>query len=494
MLIRSLLIFLIALGIAPASAPRYDLGAPNASPAPTQEGSEAFTLEFFPVAPYHVGDHLSLRVTYTGAQDIGGQEITIALAEKPNQALASARFSNHSQQAVFYWFLDTQGRPPGFLSFLLEVPEMEISWEAGLTLLPAASGRQWAWEAAHTDCCIIHYISGSDAEEDILQIQQILEDQTSEAVAQFGSQIDPDDQVLEDPLVLVLIPSVIGQGGFATDIAVMTYSDRNWAGSHFSNIAHHEIVHVLDRQLNDGPRPSFFAEGLAVYFAGGHYRDGDTLQRAAALLAIDRYIPIADFVDDFYAAQHEISYLEAGGLVAYLSKIWGMERFLDFYFNLPEADTDSASISSALEAHFGLTLSELEKDYIAHLRSLNPNQAVQAEVRLTIETYETMRRYQQLRVPGAYFRSAWWPSIDQAIERGIAGDYAPREKAPVEVVIENLFLEIYPALELGEIQRVEKNLERIQSLLALAEVQGKGFSHYSLGWPIPHPARLMPGY
>jgi hypothetical protein len=298
---------------------------------------------------------------------------------------------------------------------------------------------------------------------------------------------------MEEPLSLVLIPSVIGQGGFATDIAVMTYSDRNWAGTDFANIAHHEIVHVIDRQLNNGPRPSLFSEGLAVYFAGGHYRDGDPLLRAAALLETDQYIPITSFVDDFYAAQHEISYLEAGALVAYLSEIWGIDEFLEFYFNLPEADTDSESISLALEEQFDMTLEELESDFLTYLRSKNPSPKDQANVRLTIATYEAMRRYQKIRVPSAYFRNAWWPPMERALEKGIAGDYAPREKMPVDVIIENLFLDLYPAIELGEVQKAEEQLVAIHKLLDLAENQGNGFSHYSIGWPFPHSAHLTPG-
>jgi len=389
--------------------------------------------------------------------------------------------------------MDTKARPPGFVNFLLEIPDKGLSWETGVNLLPNSEGEPHTWAEVHTNCCTIHTITGTDADEAIAQVQQIVEIQTSEALAQFESKIDPTDTPMDEPLSLALIPSVIGQGGFATDIAVITYSDRNWTGTNFANIIHHEIVHVLDRQLNDGPRPSLFAEGLAVYFAGGHYQEGDPLERAAALLAMDRYIPITDFVDDFYAAQHEISYLEAGGLVAYLVDIWGLESFLDFYFNLPEANSDSESISTSLEAAFGMSLSDLEADYLEYLRTINPSPAVQADVRLTIEAYETMRRYQQLRIPSAYFRNAWWPPIDRAIELGIPGDYAPREKTPVDVILESFFLELFPALESGDQQKAEEKLEEIQGLLDLAEEQEKGFSHYSLGWRMTHPIGLTPG-
>ena len=483
MLIRIFLVLITALGMgagSPLSKP-----ALSAAPRPAiQESPESFNVEFFPVAPHHVGDHLSVRVTYSGEVDVSGQEMTIALADQPDQVLETATFSQRSKQAVFYWIADTEDRKPSFINFLLKVPVMDLSWQTGVNLLPTPDEQPQNWAEIHTNCCTIHYINGTDAQEDIIEIQQILETQTTEALEQFKSKIDPGQTPLEEGLSFVLIPIVIGQGGFATDFAVVTYSDRNWAGTDFSHIAHHEIVHVLDRSLNDGPRPSLFAEGLAVFFAEGHYRQGDPLERAAALLAIDRYISITDFVDNFYAAQHEISYLEAAGLVAYLSEIWGREEFLDFYFNLPEADRDSESISSALEEEYDLNLAELENEYVTYLRSINPGPEVQDNVRLTIEIYDMMRRYQQIRIPSAYFRNAWWPPMDRALEKEIAGDYAPREKAPAELIIENLFLEIYPALDAGEYQFVQDQLHEIEQLLDLAEDHGKAFSHYSIGWPI----------
>ncbi|MFW5714495.1 MAG: hypothetical protein ACOCYU_07475 [Brevefilum sp.] len=481
---RILLVFLITSGLAPGIQACQHIAVPSASGfSSTQANLDDFNVEFFPVPPHHVGDHLSLRVTYSGPEDIGGRKISIALADQPSQTLETATFAQYSNQAIFYWMLDTEGLEPGFLNFLLEIPEMDLSWKTGVNLLPNHRDETWNWAKVHTNCCTIHYMTGTDAEEDIVEIQQILETQTNEALEQFESKMDDNQTALEEPLSLVLIPTVIGQGGFATDIAVMTYSERNWAGTEFSNIAHHEIVHVLDRHLNDGPRPSLFSEGLAVYFADGHYRDGDPLQRAAALLSIDRYIPITDFVDDFYAAQHEISYLEAGGLVAYMVEIWGQDAFLDFYFNLPEAERDSESISNALEEQYNMNLEELESEFIAYLETLNPAPEVEDNVRLTIETYDMMRRYQKIQIPSAYFRKAWWPPVNRVLEMGIVGDYAPREKTPSEVIIEALFLEVYPALNSDKHQLVEESLDEIAQLLDKAENQADAFSHYSLGWP-----------
>lgn len=495
MLMRIILALFIILSLTPGfEAELPSLAVSQSASEPYPGTPEAFFVEFFPVAPYHVGDILSLRVTYSGAEYISGLEMQISLADQPEDVLESATFSRSSRQAIFFWVLDTSSLEPGFLAFQLKIPEMDLVWQTGVNLLPLVQEQTSTWVKHPTNCCTIYYLSGTDAEQDIAMIEQILEQQTAEALSQFQSKIDTGEKPLEDPLSLVLIPIVIGQGGFATDIAVMTYSRRNWVGTDFSNIAHHEIVHVLDRKLNDGIRPSLFAEGIAVFLSGGHYRDADPLQRAAALLAIDRYIPLSDFVDDFYAAQHEISYMQAAGLVAYLEKTWGWERFLDFYFSLPDANRDSESIAIALADQFGITMAELENDYIAYLQSLPIDKTVQENVRLTIETYDMMRRYQQVRIPSAYFRNAWWPPIDKVLEMDIVGDYAWREKAPVDIIIESLFLEIYPALDAGNNQYAEENLKRIAELLDQADSAGQSFSHYGIGWPLPHTIFDQPGF
>jgi hypothetical protein len=270
----------------------------------------------------------------------------------------------------------------------------------------------------------------------------------------------------------------VGHGGFATDEAVLTYTHRNWTGIEFEILAHHEMVHVIDRLINtEGPRPSILVEGLAVYLSGGHYREGDHLQRAAALLSLDMYLPITDIVDDFYAAQHEIGYMQAAALVAYIDLLYGWETFIDFYFNLPEGPSDGVIINTALEARFGISLVELEDGLITYLHGLEPDLNVEADVRLTVETYDMIRRYQTLAIPSAHFQSAWWPHPRQMRMRGIVGDYAYREKAPLHVIVEQYFVELHTAMDHADYARVEIILSEINAILNRLESTGSMF------WP-----------
>lgn len=479
MIIRTLIFLITALSL---------VTGPNTTTF-TQASQQAqvadFEVEFYPVAPYHVGDILSARVTYTGNDQIAGTQITIALADQPDQVLATTTFSQWRNQAVFYWFLDTEGGTPGFIEFLFNISKMDITWTQGVHLLPNPENRQAEWSIAHSSCCTLHYLTETDAEADLVDITEVLETRSAIALDQFAKAGVFTESPMEEPLPIVLIPIVVGHGGFATDEAVLTYSRWNWAGIEFEILAHHEMVHVIDRLVNtEGPRPSIFVEGLAVYLSGGHYREGDPLQRAAALLALDMYLPITEIVNDFYAAQHEIGYMQAAALVAYLDMLWGWETFIDFYFNLPEGPSDDEIISSALESRFGMDLQALEEDFIAYLETVEIKPGVKDDVRLTVETYDMLRRYQTLAIPSAHFRTAWWPPIRQMRDAGIVGDYAYREKAPVNVIVESYFLEGHAALRTEDYPTAYESLAKIDNILTRIENAGEVLSHYIIGWPL----------
>ena len=494
MLIRTLLIIISALSLLFTSG----------SMSPSAVGLEQlevhadgepqdFKVEFFPVPPYHVGDLISARVTYTGADDISGKEIQISLSDQPETILSTEDFSKFDNQADLHWILDTDAFQPGFIQFTFEIPEIRRSWQEGINLLPRKIGEVQEWTSIETKWGKLYYINGTEAARDISKIQETLDETADQALTQFFPTGIPQDNPLKGEIDLVLVPAIIGHGGFAVDMAVVTYTDRNWVGSSFETIALHEIVHVLDRKLNDkGPRPSLLSEGIAVYLSGGHYRDGDTLLRASALLALGKYIPLKELADNFYNAQHEISYMEGAALVAYLAELWGWEAFLDFYFNLEEGSSDSMIISTALEEKAGMGLRQLENDFTSYLNTLDPDESVITDVRLTIEAYDTIRRYQTAMIPSAHFRTAWWPPIDEVLETGITGDYDRREKAPLNIVIENNLMEIQKAFSVQNYQRIEEQLNLIDKHLDIIEISGEYPSHYHLGWPIPHtPYRLI---
>jgi hypothetical protein len=206
-------------------------------------------------------------------------------------------------------------------------------------------------------------------------------------------------------------------------------------------------------------------EGLAVYVAGGHFKTEPLDQRAAALLALNEYIPLSQLAQDFYASQHEISYLEAGAFITYLVNTRGWESFKKFYSSFQPGSLDSEMVNSALRANFGHNLTELEATWLAHLRSLPADPKEVDDLRLSIALYDTLRRYQQLDDPSAHFLTAWLPDLKEALRRGIVADFVRHPDAPEDIALETMLVEAERALEAGDFPQTEKLLASVNAVL-----------------------------
>jgi hypothetical protein len=324
--------------------------------------------------------------------------------------------------------------------------------------LPALwAGARWITQTSA--CCQFHYISGSAAERDIADLMNLAD----EAIAYAAAQLD--EEMGGETLDVYLIGRVLGHGGFASDGLILSYLDRFYAGGELEQVFRHEGVHVLDRRF--APlRPSFMAEGLAVYVAGGHFRPEPLAERAAALLALDLYVPLAELADDFYLTQHEIGYLEAAAFVHFLVERFGWEAFKVFYGDMQENPAGHAAmIDAALQAHFGLSLSQVESDWLASLRALPTPTTQVTDLRLTIDFYDTVRRYQRAWDPSAYFLQAWLPSLPKAERQGITADWLRHPVKPLNVTLETMFIAADQALDVGAYAQAEVLLEAINAVL-----------------------------
>ena len=216
--------------------------------------------------------------------------------------------------------------------------------------LPAAEA-QAAWATEESDCCLVHYLTHSAAERDLPELLAMIDEQAAKVSQQMGVQ-------LKEPVQVNLIPRLIGHGGFSGQEITLSYLDSNYIDRDPAIIFHHEMVHFVDAHAGGDLKPSMLAEGLAVYLSGGHFKPEPLLPRMAALLppvpgceptldrrllpvssqaaqprlcGLDRYIPLEELLDHFYVAQHEIGYLEAGSLVAFMVDTWGWTAFSSFY-------------------------------------------------------------------------------------------------------------------------------------------------------------------
>jgi hypothetical protein len=277
-----------------------------------------------------------------------------------------------------------------------------------------------------------------------------------------------------EPITITLLPRVLGHGGFAADGIYVSYLDENYAGNDFARVLHHEMIHILDGRLGGELRPSLLVEGLAVYLSEGHFKEEPILPRAAALLDLGWYISLATLADNFYTSQHEVGYLEGAALVQYLVETYGWEDFEAFYRDIHphESGKQSQALDAAAQAHFSLTLAEMEARFIAEMNRQPEVPELRDDVWLSVAFYEAVRRYQQLLDPSAHFLTAWLPDGEQMRERGLVADYLRRPQRPGNLAVENLLVRTDLLLRRGEYGHVEQMLRAIDARLDRIEWEG----------------------
>ena len=461
--------------------------APTASPTPTQvaargtaQASESllfsnggFSVRLHPDGGLYVGDQVSFEIL--APEKYRRRDMQATLAIPGETALGPYEFAPHGiarrPQATLLWAWDTSDLDAGSFELTFSIQPHGLSWTETFNLLPqGALPPQEAharWVSSESDCCLVYTISGTEAERDLPELLDLIDEEYDKAYQRLPAE-------LEGPLPIVILPRVIGHGGFASQELSVSYLDRNYAGGATAMVLHHEIVHYLDSRLGGELRPSLLVEGLAVYLSGGHFKPEALIPRAAALLDSGGYIPLASLVEDFYLAQHESSYLLAGSLVEYMVDRWGWQAFADFYRDIrpePEDSSQLAALDSALLAHFNLTLDALEKDFLEVLRLQPVTPELRADVRLTISFYNTVRRYQLALDPSAYYLTAWLPDGAQMRSRGIVADYLRRPSSPENLLIETMLVAADQRLRSGEYPAAMEILERVNTVLDSLPIQ-----------------------
>lgn len=425
----------------------------------------AFEVRFHPDGGLYAGDLVSLEVIAPPGMELEeGAEVVVSLGD---EEIGTAGFDPYGIagriQATLRWVWDTDDLPAGEYALDFRVPVEEIAWTQTVTLAePPPPGASAEWESDESECCVIHYITGTAGARDLPVLLAQAEQQAAEARAQLGDGFD-------EPLVVVLLPRVLGHGGFASESIYISYLDRNYAGNNFDQVLHHEMVHVLDRRLGGDLRPSLFVEGLAVYLSGGHYKPEPLMARAAALVDLGRYIPLEQLANDFYTSQHEIGYLEGGALVQFMVTKWGWEAFDSFYRDISEADSTAQAIDMALREHLGVTFEQLEDQFLTRLYRQHVIPDVYEDVRLTISLYDAVRRYQQALDPSAYFLTAWLVPGEEMRERGIVADFLRHPTAPLNIALETLLVQADAALHSGEYAEADRLISTVNRALQAYE-------------------------
>lgn len=419
-------------------------------------------LRFHPEGDLLVGDLVSLEVFIRTDDDLSNTKLVVS-----NDAMELGRTDlfldgQGNYRAILHWFWDTRGLRPGEYVLSMRTSPFWKKWDAHVILLPPDTVSH-VWKQVETDCCRIHTISNTRAEQDLPVIMPMLNRSANELRARMGA-----DKI--EKLDISLIPRIIGQGGFTTHEVYISYPERNYLKADFAQIIRHEMTHAYDVQLGGDLRPSLLVEGLAVYLSGGHYQREPLQTKTAALFDTGGYIPLEQLTDRFYASQHEISYLQAGALVEFMVDRWGWEDFSAFYRDIHPSDAgEYDAIDQALLRHFSISFKQLEDRFIQKLENQPENPDLRENVHLTVALYEAIRRFQQILDPSAYFREMWIPDGKVMRERGIVADYLRSPNSPAHLQIEQMLEEAGRNLNTGNHLKTAQLISKVHEALQYAE-------------------------
>lgn len=438
---------------------------PTSTPAPSPTPDSAWLpgeVRVYPGPLHYAGDILSFEVPVENPGDLpdpshaelylNGNRLEI---EEPYMAYSPLR----DAAVIFRWAWDTTAQT-GLHEMRVVIPaqgDQRLEQTVYVEVLPnsqrptAEEGAEW--ETVHTECCRLDYVTNTAADRDIETIAQRAEDSVSAVEGKFGFEID-------DVFPIILLDNVWGNGAYASSEIVLSYVDRPYVSLDLDSVIRHEATHYAAREIGT-EAPVIFVEGLAVYISGGHYKPEPIPARAAALLELDLYIPLEDLAANFRDHQHEIAYIEAAGLVAFLEEQYGWDRFVELYgIEDLDASSDAEWLDQAFTQVYDLGISEIEASFLDWLRQQDAASQVE-DLRLTIALFDTIRRYQDLYAP--YQEDL--PSLDAAQDRGITAEFVREPNTPENIALETLLVTTREAVEEGRTFTAEELLGVINATL-----------------------------
>ena len=426
---------------------------------------EADDISIFPVPAVYAGDRVSIQIAPNVPGGLAPNDVDVRVLidgkEMVTGNLNWRKFSGDSV-GIYEWVWDTINQtgehtitatldPQDLIQIGDENPANN---QATITVavepreaLPEAEANA-TWVEGNSECCNVHVVSGTAAHRDLGQLLPRVD-------AAFERAADVLDEPLIVPYEVFLIDRVIGQGGYAAEAMVVSYLDRNYAGGGLDEVLTHEAVHLIDQQFAPD-RITFLSEGVAVWATGGHYQQEDLGQRMAALVELGLFIPLAEVIDNFYATQHEISYLEAASLISYLVETYGWSAVRPFYTNATADDggTQSQAIDENLRIYFNSNLQQVEADWLDYLSGLPRDRSALTDLQATVLLYDVMRRYQTLYDPTAYYLYAWLPSPDVAVQLDATADFSRHPESAINMALESMLKAANDALWRGDYERV----------------------------------------
>ncbi len=436
---------------------------PTATPQPSPTPSAAWLpgeVRVYPGPIHYAGDLLTFEIPVENLDRLPEGAAPRVLLDGESLDVQPFPVDSPLRETVmvFRWAWDTTGQE-GIRHLVAAIPQPDGTQqevEFYVEIRPASERPRFEseaeWQQIRIPCCRIDYVSHTAAARDIDTIAERTSDSVRAVEARFGMDFP-------EVFPVVLIDNIWGNGAFAADQIVASYVDRAYVSLDLDSVLRHEATHYAARRFGE-EAPTILVEGIAVYVAGGHYKPEPIPARAAALLPLELYVPLANLADNFRAHQHEVAYLEAAGLIAYLVEEYGWLDFLTLYGQDDIAGSPSEWLDEALRRVYGVGLDAVEEGYLAWLEQ-QPADTQVDDLRLTISLFETIRRYQDAYAP--YQESL--PPLEAALERGISAEFVREPTSPENLALETLLIAVRVSLQEGRTFTAEELLRVINATL-----------------------------
>ena len=372
------------------------------------------------------------------------------------------------QRARFPWVKQVPDiASPITLKFALEIPTglstnttQTVSLTTYVNVLPPdllpPPEPDASWTLTRTAGFEVHYVTGTKAERDleviIAEANQAYTDIT-ENLGDYQGDID-----------IYILDRVIGQGGYASqEWVAVSYPDRGYSPIGLVTLLKHELTHLLDDEIGCSEAPAVVREGLAVYLAGGHYREESIIVKASTALSFGYMTPLTRLLNDFYIQQHEIAYLEAAAFVAYVEKQYGwngIKALCEISSSTEGADLDK--LEAAAQEIAEVDASELFTQYRVWLGQQPVQQLDQELFEHELKLMELMRQYQLTYDPAAHFLEGILFSPEQGERQDIVADFV-RGRISDEAIAIELFLTA------GQDAVVRQDVHFLKTILSILE-------------------------
>ena len=165
------------------------------------------------------------------------------------------------------------------------------------------------------------------------------------------------------------------------------YADQTSVGSvvHSVYSCHpHEVIHALTYPI--GRPPALFEEGLAVAYDWRFaLEEGEVHALAQGKLVQQELLPLPSILTtrDFQADDSITAYIEAGSFVKYLVDAYGPDKMQSLFATLPRYG-DVQEIEAAFGEIYGQSISEMESEWRAFLRTWRPPERPSLERKISL--------------------------------------------------------------------------------------------------------------